>query len=120
MVLAIFWTENDSKNNRGYCLFDIEYYLKQSEVVPNKWFSEISVHAVVEGLSKFVYHNSNNPNFNIDEFIKDGEGLTELRRWLYEIEGNKNSELHYTTRYDYIRNVVDKFAEKYGCYVNID
>jgi len=118
MTLQIF-LESDFTKHRTYVMFDIEYYKTKSKY-DNKWYSEIRVLPRVEGIAKYVHSRKNDDTFNLEEFIKDAEEIQELRRWLWEIEGNKDETKHYKSRYKYIETILTNFAEKYKLYINKD
>ena len=122
MTFQIYWGEDFTKH-RGYTMFDIEYY--QTRVDKNKWQSEIHVLPCVEGLVRYTFAQKDNPDFYIEDFIRDSEEIQELRGWLWERDGTHNqpsedSSLHYGERYKYIENLLDEYAKKYGVYVNRD
>lgn len=131
MTIQIYWGEDFTKH-RGYTMFDIEYYQVKVEnknvsdgAIPSTryhlWQSELHVLPCVEGLVRYTVAQKDNPNFNIEDFIRDSEEIQELRGWLWEHnQPSEDSKLHYGGRYEYIRNKVDDYAKKYDVYVNID
>lgn len=118
MTLQVYWGTDFTKH-RGYTMFDIEYYKTKSELT-NEWYSEIKVLPCVEGITKYVYSKKDDNTFNVEEFIKDAEEIQELRRWLWEIEGNRDETKHYKSRYEYIKIMLNNFSEKYNLYINTD
>ena len=123
MTFEIFYSDN-YPSHRGWCLFDIEYYQIQSERDKGKWHSEIRVLPCVEGLIRFYDSKKNDANFNMEEFIQEAKVIQELRRWLWEVDGNKavedNYKIHYGKRYETIKKGIDEFAKKYDLLINID
>lgn len=122
MTFQIYWGEDFTKH-RGYTMFDIEYY--QTRVDKNKWQSEIHVLPCVEGLVRYTFAQKDNPDFYIEDFIRDSEEIQELRGWLWERDGTHNqpsedSNLHYGDRYKYIDSKLHDYAKKYGMYVSRD
>lgn len=109
-------------DKRGDTLFDIEYYLTKSDPNKNVWHSELHCLPCVRGIANFVARKalSNDENFDLGQFINDAEVIQELRGWLYEVEGNKDSKEHYTSRYTAILEIIKSFTDKYELYVNID
>lgn len=108
------------QNRPRKVLFDIEYY---AVIEKGVWCSEVHVLPIVEGLWLFFESTKSENNFNHEEFLKDADEISELRGWLYEVNGNKPSlttDLHYGERRDYIKHKVYAFASKYGLYVNED
>ena len=54
MIYQIYYMPKGEQNNsRGYTLFDIDYYQKQSNNSKD-WFSEIHCLPVVEGIAYFL------------------------------------------------------------------
>jgi len=104
----------------GHVMFEIEYYKKMSEYKKGEFHSEVHVSTFANGILRFYESKKDDKNFNLNEFINDTYNIEELRMWLYEVEGNKNVEDHYGSRWTYIKNTVYDFADKYGLYVNID
>ena len=120
MTFQIYCGE-DFTVNRGYTMFDIEYYMRRNN--DNLWQSELHVLPRVEGLVRYTLSQKDNPDFNVEEFIADSEVIQELRGWLWEVNGNKpdeQSKLHYGERYQYISTLLDEYAKKYGCYISVD
>ena len=118
MTFQVYWGTDFTKH-RGYTLFDIEYYKTKSKET-NEWYSEIHVLPCVEGITRYVYSRKDDKTFNVEEFIKDAEEIQELRRWLWEIEGNKDETKHYKSRYEYIQTMLTNFSEKYKLYISRD
>ena len=131
MTFRIYCGE-DFTVNRGYTMFDIEYYQIQTGsyitvdgyTAPKKlWRSELHVLPCVEGLVRYTLSQKDNSNFNVEQFIADSKIIQELRGWLWEVDGNKPNEqnkLHYGERYRYIETLLNDYAKKYGCYISID
>ena len=90
MVLAIFWAENVSKDNRGYCLFDIEYYLRQSEAVSNKWFSESAEPQSSDGIDGDLWYDLAH---NVIYVKQNG-------RWVEIMDFNNIVDERYTVEFD--------------------
>ena len=122
MTFQIYWGE-DFTVNRGYTMFDIEYYMNRNN--DNLWQSELHVLPCVEGIVRYTLSQKDNPDFNVEEFIADSEAIQELRGWLWEFDGRNNKpsadgKLHYGERYQYIESLLNDYAKKYGCYVSRD
>lgn len=122
MIIQIYWDGN-STSDRGYTMFDIEYY--QIKADKDQWQSEIHVVPCIEGLVRYTASHKDSSEFFLYKFIEDCELIGGLRRWLWESDGihnepSKDDKLHYGERYDHIMNTVNEYAEKYGLYVNID
>lgn len=118
MTFQIYWSD-DFTQHRGYTIFDIEYYLTKSDYNDN-YYSEIKVLPCVEGLTRYLNSRKNDVNFNLEEFIKDGNEIQELRRWLWEKADNNDETQHYKTRLQHIKNILNNFTKKYNVYLNID
>lgn len=122
MTFRIYCGE-DFINNRGYTMFDIEYYQYRNN--DNLWQSELHVLPCVEGIVRYTLSQNDNLDFNVEEFIADSEVIQELRRWLWEVDGANNKpddkgKLHYGERLQYIETLLNDYAKKYGCYVSRD
>ena len=120
MTIQVYWGDDFTKN-RGYTMFDIEYYMCRNK--DNLWQSELHVLPCVEGLVRYTLSQKDNPDFNVEQFITDSEAIQELRGWLWEVEGNipdAKGQLHYGERYKTIVNIIEKYAEQYGCYISLD
>lgn len=127
MVYQIYYITEDSKNSdRGDVMFDIEYYMSQSEVKNNYWFSELSCLPCVKGIVSFLKDKRNDENFNYDEFIELAEEIQEIRGLLYERYNNRPKpydeadEFHYRFFGKILKEKVEAFANKYNLYINID
>lgn len=128
MTYEIYYLPEDSaKNSRGYSMFDIEYYRKQSILGEDKYFSEISCLPCVEGLSRFLKDKlQENINFDIESFIKDATEIQEIRGLLYERYDNSpkeskvSSDFHYHIFGEVLENLLNNFVNKYGLYINKD
>lgn len=117
---------NSAKGSRGYTMFDIEYYMAQGGN-PTMRFSEISCLPCVEGIVYFLkYKLQDKINFDVEEFIKDATEIQEVRRTLYEKfdnrikEGEEAFNFHYKVFGETLKEMLNKFANKYGLYINKD
>ena len=126
MTYQIYYISKDEQNNsRGYTLFDIEYYQKQSEILKD-WYSEIHCLPIVEGIAHFLKDNINNKDFPFEEFVKDADEIQDIRGLLYERYDNKPkshtdaNHFHYHVFGKTLKEKIDKFANKYGLSINID
>lgn len=88
MVTRIYYTD---KNDKSYCLFDIDYYAKQANIPEEKqwnykeqtWHLEINVCVDPRGIAHFSMDRANEKNL-MEKFIKDAYEISELRGWLWE------------------------------------
>lgn len=126
MTYQIYYIPKGEQNNsRGYILFDIEYYQKKSDISKDL-YSEIKCLPVVEGIAYFIKDSFNNKDFMIEDFVKDADEIQEIRGLLYERYNNKpksNTDAHHFHYHIFgkaLKEIVDKFADKYGLFVNID
>lgn len=126
MTYQIYYIPKGEKDNsRGYTLFDIEYYQKQSESSKD-WYSEIDCLPVVEGIAYFLKDAFNNKDFIFEDFVKDADRIQEIRGLLYERYNNKPKSrtdawhFHYQRFGKVLEDIIGKFADKYGLFVNID
>lgn len=122
MIYQIYYSPNGEKN-RGYVLFDIEYYLKKLNN-SKEWQSEIHCLPLIKGISYFIKEFIKDKYFN--EFIKDATDIQEIRSLLYEQYNNKPkskseaSNFHYKIFGKILEGILNNFANKYGLYINID
>lgn len=122
MVYQIYYKK------RELVLFDIEFYQHKSEHENTKglWCSEIRVLPCVEGITRFLESKRNDRDFDYTQFIRDSHEIQELRRWLYEEDGNRfceldvNNELHYHKRKNHIEMVINDFIDYYDLELNVD
>lgn len=129
MTYQIYYKpETSAENSRGYVMFDIEYYRKQSQI-KDKWFSEIRCLPCVEGNTRFlrdVFEHKIDIDFDFEEFIKEGTEIQELRGLLYERFNNKpkedeeSHEFHYHIFGKVLEKLLNDFANKYKLYINKD
>ena len=129
MTYQIYYKpETSAENSRGYVMFDIEYYRKQSQI-KDKWFSEIRCLPCVEGNTRFlrdVFEDKIDIDFDFEEFIKEGTEIQELRGLLYERFNNKpkedeeSREFHYHIFGKVLAKLLNDFANKYKLYINKD
>lgn len=127
MTYQIYYKpETSAENSRGYVMFDIEYYRKQSQI-KDKWFSDISCLPCVEGLTHFLKDKFNEDiNFDIEEFTKYAIEIQEVRGLLYERFNNAPKEnkeanhFHYHIFGETLEKLLNNFADKYGLYINKD
>ena len=126
MTYQIYYIPKGEQNNsRGYTLFDIEYYQKHSNN-SKYWYSEISCLPIVEGIAYFLKDVLNNKDFIFEDFAKEADEIQEIRGLLYERYDNKPKShtdahnFHYHIFGKVLKEIVDKFADKYGLFVNID
>jgi hypothetical protein len=126
MTYQIYYIPKGEPNSsRGYTLFDIEYYQEQSDKSKD-WYSEIHCLPVVEGIAYFLKDALNNKDFMFEDFIKEADEIQEIRGLLYERYDNKPKShtdahhFHYHIFGNVLKEIVDKFANKYGLFVNID
>lgn len=130
MVYYLGYTPKDKQNTRGFVMFDIEYYQKQSEKNKEEWYSEISCLPCVDGLTWFLKDKFNEPGFDYEQFIKDAYEIQEVRGLLYEHkwEGQDNrpkspkesDNFHYHIFGKVIEKMFDDFAKKYGLWIDKD
>ena len=122
MIYQIYYSPNGEKN-RGYVLFDIEYYLKKLNN-SKEWQSEIHCLPLIKGISYFIKEFIKDKYFN--EFIKDATDIQEIRSLLYEQYNNKPkskfeaSNFHYKIFGKILEGMLNDFANKYGLYINRD
>ena len=126
MTYQIYYIPKGEQNNsRGYTLFDIEYYQKHSNN-SKYWYSEISCLPIVEGIAYFLKDVLNNKDFIFEDFAKEADEIQEIRGLLYERYDNTPQShtdahhFHYHIFGKVLKEIVDKFADKYGLFVNID
>lgn len=116
----------DSKEgDRGYDVFDIEYFQKQGKN-KNEFFSEIRSLSIVEGLTYFLKDNLEDKNFNYLQFIKDATEIQEIRGLLYEKFNNcpklkeEADNFHYKIFRKIIEDKFKSFVSKYKLFIDID
>lgn len=126
MTYQIYYISKGEENNtRGYTLFDIEYYQKQSDKTKDL-YSEIHCLPVVEGIAYFLKDVLNSKDFSFEDFVKESGEIQEIRGLLYERYDNKPkpsadaNHFHYHVFGKTLEEKIDKFASKYGLFVNID
>ncbi len=130
MTYYLGYTPKDKQNTRGFVMFDIEYYQKQSEKNKEEWYSEISCLPCVDGLTWFLKDKFNEPGFDYEQFIKDASEIQEVRGLLHERkwEGQDNhpkspkesDNFHYHIFGKVIEKMFDDFVKKYGLWIGID
>ena len=110
-------------------MFDIEYWLTQSDLDNDKWFSEISCLPIVSGLTYFLkdkLSDGEKTTFSYQDFIKDATEIQEIRGFLFERNCNAPkqkeiaSDFHYRTFYIEIYDLFSDFCQKYGLSLSID
>ena len=118
--MTFFLVHNDS------IMFDIEYYLKQSEKDYSKWRSELNCLPMVKGLTLFLKDNLGKESFDYKQFVSDAEKIQELRGLLYEHFDNtwrpidEASKSHNEIFYGAIKEKIESFAQKYSLKVDKD
>lgn len=127
MTYQIYYMPKGSKdNNRGNVMFDIEYYMEESEVKNDYWFSDIDCLPCIEGITYFLKDKQGDNNFDYDEFVNLGEEIQEIRGLLYERYNNKPKiydearVFHYKVFGKILEEKIEAFANKYNLYINID
>lgn len=136
MTYQIYYDPKDApKGDRGWCMFDIEYYMKNSGygkdkdgnvVESTKWYSELHCLPCVEGIARFLKDKLSEEGFDIETFITDAEVIQEIRGLLYERyhnqpkERDEASEFHYHIFRKTIEDLFDLFCKRYNLYLNID
>lgn len=123
MVYQIYYPIDDARPRR--VLFDIEIWLVHNDVDTSTYYTEINADSFVSGCVEYFLDKSKDKNFNWKEFKEDCEALEELRGWLYEWKENKPiehdaAEERMFEEQDQVRNMVKRFAEKYGLMINED
>lgn len=115
------------KDTRGYCLFDIEYYLNKSD--EERWNSEIHCLPIVDGIAHFVkdiFSEDGEKVFDFDDFLNDAKDIQEIRGLLYERYNNKPKsytdarQFHYHVFGKVLREKLDDLCKKYKLFLNID
>lgn len=126
MTFNIYYMPKGSKDgDRGYSLFDIEYYREKAKDNV-KWFSEIDCIPVVEGICIFFKDKLKDKSFDYQQFIVDATEIQEIRGLLYERFDNspkletESSNFHYNIFGKFIQNKFKDFADKYNLFINID
>ena len=108
-----------------YPLFDIEYYMKSVDK-GDGWYSEIRCLPIVEGITRFLRYKFMSNDFDYEQFIRDAEGVQEIRGILYETYDNRPKDsgdahqFHYHVFYEALVKVIHEFADKYGLFIDID
>jgi hypothetical protein len=122
MVHQVYFGERAN----GNVLFDVETYLTEGEYDKELWHSECHVLPCVGGFTRFLQSKKNDEKFNYDEFIDDAKVIQELRGWVHEVNNNRltplwgASDRHYNIVVPYVIDILEKFAKKYGLYINVD
>ena len=126
MTYQIYYIPKVEKDNgRGHVLFDIEYYLTHSEG-SDKLYSELHCLPIVEGISYFLRDAFNRKDFIFEDFVKDSDEIQEIRGLLYESYDNKPKTMDDARQFHYhvfgktLKDKIEKYADKYGLYINID
>ncbi len=126
MTYQIYYIPKGEENkSRGYTLFDIEYNQKQSDNT-KYWYSEIHCLPVVEGIAYFLKDAFSDKDFIFEDFVKEAGEIQEIRGLLYESYDNKPkpstdaNHFHYHVFGKILDEMIEKFANKYGLFVNID
>lgn len=119
MVYQIYYGDK----RPGETLFDIEYYIKESDQEKGKWMVELHSLSFISGAVHFIC-NELKPELR-EEFIKDCEELEELRRWIWEMHKNFPRPIQEASKDQnewniYIKEKMKTFCNKYGLYLNID
>lgn len=119
MVFQIRYEYSDKQ--RPMCLFDIECYITEEDVV------ELHCHTCVAGIMKYAYNVLLKQDDKVKEnFVKDAEQIEELRGWLWEVYKAQNSKKtakeQYSEVLDSLRVALNDFCDKYpgDIYVNED
>ena len=127
MVYQIYFLPKGTEyDHPRHTLFDIEYYLNQSDVNKEEWFSEISVLPIANELVYFLKEKFEGDSFDYKQFAEDIDEIQELRRTLYERYDNKPKQhmearvFHYHVFGKTLKKTLYDFADKYGLYINID
>lgn len=125
MVYQICYTPKGAKpGDRGYCMFDIEYYMKQSEKDKEKWYSELHCLPCVDGLTYFLKDKIN--EIDVDQFVKDANEIQEIRGFLYERNDNRPKEYEEANEFHYhkfrktFEDILNNFKYKYDLWINVD
>lgn len=127
MTYQVYYLPKNSKeNDRGFSMFDIEYYQTRMEGREG-WFSEIDCLPIVEGIVKFLKEKRSENNFDYEEFIKDADGIQEIRGLLYERYNNKPRKsnvdahhFHYRVFGKVLEEMLENFSKKYDLHINRD
>ena len=126
MVYQIYYIPKGEQNNsRGYTLFDIEYYLEQSDRSKD-WYSEIRCLPIVKGIAYFLKDAFSSKGFMFEAFVKEANEVQEIRGLLYERYGNKPKShtdafhFHHHIFGKVLKEMINTFANKYGLFVNVD
>ena len=126
MTYQIYYIpKGEQNNNKGYTLFDIEYYLNQSDNSED-WYSEIHCLPIVKGIAYFLKDVINDKDFIFEDFVKESDEIQEIRGLLYEHYNNKPKSyvdahhFHYHIFVKVLKEKINTFADKYGLFVNID
>ena len=127
MIYQIYYTPKDSKEDRRYVMFDIEYYISKYDMNEmNNWISKLHCLPCVEGITKFLKDNLNDKDFDCDEFVKLGKEIEGLRGLLYEQHENRPrvynvaKDFHYNVFGKVLEEKIEAFANKYGLHINRD
>ena len=127
MTYFLGYTPKDSpKNSRGVVMFDIEYYMTQSDNNKELWYSEIDCLPCVNGLTLFLKDKFNEPGFDYKQFITDGEQIQEIRGLLWEQRNNKGRPIKEAEQFHYhefgkeIKEIFKTFCNKYGLWIGED
>ena len=127
MTYQIYYVPKDADpKSRGVCMFDIEYYSKQSDQDKSLWYSEIHCLPCVDGIAYFLKDKFGEEGFDIKEFVADGTEIQEIRGLLWERFNNRakpmneHEEFHYHVFGKRLKEILDGFCKKYNCWLNID
>ena len=127
MIYQIYYTPKNSKEDRRYVMFDIEYHLSKDDFNEmNNWISELHCFPYVEDVTKFLKDKLNDKDFNCDEFAKLSEEIEKLRVLLYEQYNNKPKkysaakDFHYKVFGKVLEEKIEAFASKYDLHINRD
>jgi 5-formyltetrahydrofolate cyclo-ligase len=112
-------------HNNNQVIFDVEFWLEPSDHEINLWYSRIKITPVTNGIIDLVSRLIWDGAENLDALKSDAREITHLFYWL---NGEPNESLpieaaekrHYHVFMPHIREVLERFCDKYNLELNID
>ena len=110
----------------GSTVLDVEFWLDRMDEDINLWYTRIRVTPIIEGMVDFVDRLLTHGGYDKGELKSDMYAVRDLAYWMNETCGNNSvvydiaAERHYKKFLPHVREVLERFCDKYDLELNED
>lgn len=118
-----------NRDNKGLIVYEVEFWEDKLDEDINLWYSKIAVRPHSAGFIELIDNLVKSGKFYKERLRQDTFYVEELEEWLWQATqvGENNSlpmeeagKRHYHIFLPHVKEVLEKFCDKYNLYLNED